>query len=149
MEREQPASLKMSVVIVTYNRGAMLREAMESLTTQSRRPDEVVVVDNNSLDDTRAVAESFAGRLNVRYVFEPVQGTSVARNTGIRHAAGDVIVFFDDDCVAEADWLRYMEMPFLRDPAIGMVGGRIDDCRVKGTLVEDYCISESLLNVAR
>jgi len=109
----------------------------------------VLVVDNNSSDETRAVAEGFGGRLNVRYVFEPVQGTSTARNTGIRHAAGDVVVFFDDDCVAEPDWLHHMEMPFVRDPAIGMVGGRIEDCRVKGTLVEDYCISESLLNVAR
>jgi glycosyltransferase involved in cell wall biosynthesis len=127
----------------------MLKEALESLTTQSRLPDEVLVIDNNSSDQTKSVAESFSSRLNIRYIFEPVQGTSTARNTGIRHAWGDIIIFFDDDCIAERDWLHYMEIPFLRDPAIGMVGGEIRDCRVKGTLVEDYCIAESLLNVAR
>ncbi len=136
------------MVVVTYNRAKMLKEALESLTTQSRPPDEVLVVDNNSSDDTMAVAESFGDRLNMKYVFEPVQGTSTARNTGIRNTQGDVIVFLDDDCVAEADWLHYMEMPFAKDPSIGMVGGQINDCRVKGTLVEDYCISESLLSVA-
>ena len=147
MMQEQPASLKISVIIVTYNRAQMLKEALESLTTQSRIPDEVLVVDNNSSDQTKQAAESFNGRLNIRYIFEPIQGTSTARNTGISHAAGDVIVFFDDDCIAQRDWLHYMEMPFLRDPAIGMVGGEIQACRVKGTLIEDYCIAESLLGV--
>lgn len=149
MTQEQPTSLKISVIIVTYNRAQMLKEALESLTTQSRLPDEVLVVDNNSSDQTKSVAESFSGRLNINYIFEPVQGTSTARNTGIGHARGNLIIFFDDDCIAERDWLHYMEIPFIRDPAIGMVGGQIQDCRVKGTLVEDYCIAESLLNVGR
>ena len=147
MKDQQPVSLKVTVVIVTYNRAEMLKEALESLTTQSRLPDEVLVVDNNSSDRTKAVAESFKGRLNMSYVFEPVQGTSTARNTGIKHAQGDIIAYLDDDCIAEKDWLHYIEIPFLKDPAIGMVGGQIADCRVKGTLVEDYCIASSLLNL--
>ena len=147
MKDQQPVSLKVTVVIVTYNRAEMLKEALESLTTQSRLPDEVLVVDNNSSDRTKAVAESFKGRLNMSYVFEPVQGTSTARNTGIKHAQGDIIAYLDDDCIAEKDWLHYIEIPFLEDPAIGMVGGQIADCRVEGTLVEDYCIASSLLNI--
>jgi glycosyltransferase involved in cell wall biosynthesis len=147
MTEEQTTALKITVVIVTYTRAEMLKEALESLTTQSRLPDEVLVVDNNSSDQTKAVAESFNGRLNMNYVFEPVQGTSTARNTGIKHAQGDLIVYLDDDCIAERDWLHYMEIPFIMDPSIGMVGGQIADCRVKGTLIEDYCIASSLLNV--
>ncbi len=149
MKEQQSGSLKVTVVIITYNRAEMLKEALASLTTQSRFPDEVLVVDNNSSDHTKAVAESFKGRLNMSYVFEPVQGVSSARNAGIRHAQGDIIVYLDDDCIAEKDWLYYMEIPFIRDPSIGMVGGQIGNCRVKGTLIEDYCIAASLLSVEK
>ncbi|MGD0337126.1 MAG: glycosyltransferase, partial [Candidatus Omnitrophota bacterium] len=126
--------LRISVIIPTFNRAEILKEALSSLVLQTRIPDEVVIVDNNSSDNTKEVAEGFKHRLNIRYVLERTQGTSTARNTGIRNASGDIVVFFDDDCVAEKEWLHYLEAPFLRDPSIGMVGGEILACRVKGTL---------------
>ena len=135
------------MIIVTYNRSQMLADTLSSLTVQSRTPEEVIVVDNNSIDNTKTVVENFNGKLNIRYIFEKVQGTSTARNAGIKHATGDIIVFTDDDCIADKDWLRYMELPFLRDPSIGIVGGEVLACSVEGTLVEDYCIAESLLRV--
>ncbi|MFA5411669.1 MAG: glycosyltransferase family A protein [Candidatus Omnitrophota bacterium] len=136
-----------SVVIPTFNRAKILEEALTSLAAQTRIPDEVVVVDNNSSDNTKEVVESFNHGLKIKYVLEPTQGTSTARNTGIKNASGDIIVFFDDDCVADKEWLHYLEQPFLGDPFIGVVGGEIFACRVKGTLVEDYCIADALLRV--
>jgi len=118
-------SLKVSVVIATLNRCRLLRRALESLTKQSRPPDEVIVVDNGSTDDTRAVCQEFSNVLPLVYVYEPNRGISRARNAGIRRATGDIFCFLDDDCVADGRWLEYMEDPFLRDPEIACVGGNI------------------------
>lgn len=143
------AKLKISVIIVTYNRASMLADVLTSLTTQLRQPEEVIVVDNNSVDTTKQVAESFNDRLNICYIFESIQGTSFARNTGIKNATGDIVVFLDDDCIAQKEWLYYLERPFLRDPSIGIVGGEILGLRVKGTLIEGFCIADGMLQVGR
>ena len=97
-----------SVVIATYNRAADLRGTLESLARLQPDGDwEVLVVDNNSTDDTRAVVEAASCRFPValRYVFEREQGRSPALNAGIRAAAGDIIVTTDDDVRVEPDWL--------------------------------------------
>ena len=143
----QETRLTISVIIVTFNRADMLAETLSSLTAQLRIPEEVIVVDNNSTDTTKHVVESFSGRMNIRYIFEGIQGTSTARNTGIKNASGDIIAFLDDDCLAQKEWLHYLERPFLRDHSIGVVGGEILGCRVKGTLIEDYCIADGMLQV--
>ncbi|HOW58725.1 MAG TPA: glycosyltransferase family A protein [Candidatus Omnitrophota bacterium] len=139
--------LKISVIIVTFNRATMLEDALSSLVQQVRFPDEVVVVDNGSSDHTREVIKHFEEELPIKYIFENKKGIPVARNTGILNATGDIVVFTDDDCVADKKWLHHLELPFLRDPAIGMVGGEILACRVKGTLVEDYCIADAVMRV--
>ena len=97
-----------SIVIATYNRGADLRETLASLA--GLRPGgawDVIVVDNNSTDDTRQVVESAAAAFPVplRYLFEPAQGRSPALNAGIRLAQGDLIVTTDDDVRVSPDWL--------------------------------------------
>ncbi len=117
--------LKASVVIATRNRCNLLRDTLQSLTRQTRPPDEIIVVDNGSTDETRAVCEEFMNTLPLVYVFEPNPGIPKARNAGIRKATGDIICFIDDDCTADERWLEYMEDPFLRDPNIACVGGNI------------------------
>ena len=101
--------MKYSIVIATYNRAADLRDTLASLA--GLRPDgdwEVIVVDNNSPDDTRAVVEaaSPAFPAPLRYVFEGEQGRSPALNAGIRLAQGDIIVTTDDDVRVDADWVN-------------------------------------------
>jgi len=131
-------ALTVSVVIVTRNRAEWLRETLDSVTGQSRQPDEVVVVDNASTDHTRDVVLSFADRLNVRYVHEPRRGIPYARNAAVRSSTGDVVAFIDDDCVASEDWLKCIEMPFLRDPNVGAVGGEVSYDRVGDGTVEEF-----------
>jgi len=88
-----------SVVIPTYNRSPMLRDALEHLTRQRLPVDqfEVIVADDGSSDDTRQVAESFAGRLRLKYTFQKDLGyrVSAARNAGARLATAPVLVFLD------------------------------------------------------
>ncbi len=94
--------MNLSVILCTYNRATLLEKALRSLE-QIRQPAglawELVLVDNNSSDDTKAVVDAAIrrGTLPCRYVFEPRQGKSNALNTGIAQAKADVLAFTDDD----------------------------------------------------
>ena len=119
--------MKYSVVIATHNRAADLRGTLTSLARL--RPTggfEVIVVDNNSTDDTpiavREAARSFPAPL--RYVFEREQGRSPALNAGIRLATGDIIVTTDDDVRVEPDWLDQAAAGLER-LGCDYVGGRV------------------------
>ena len=126
MNEDSPRDhLSVGVIIPTRNRADMLHNTLEALTRQTRAPDEVIVVDNGSTDNTRQVIERFEDLLPVRYFYEPVPGAGQARNTGIRHANSEVLAFTDDDCIPDSDWLHFIELSFLRDPAIGMVAGKV------------------------
>ena len=117
--------LSISVIIITRNRADCLKDTLASLTGQSYQPDEVVVVDNASEDNTKDTVLSFKEKLNILYVYEARRGIPYARNTGLLSATGDIIVTLDDDCVATDDWLKYIIRPFARDPNIGVVGGEV------------------------
>ena len=83
-------------------------------------PDEILVINNASTDETRAVALQVP---HVRVVDEPRKGLVVARETGRRAATGDVLVYLDADCRAPLMWLARIEQRFLRDPrSAGAVG---------------------------
>jgi glycosyltransferase involved in cell wall biosynthesis len=120
--------MKISVILCTYNRCDSLAKALASVAV-SELPDnidwEVLVVDNNSRDQTRQVAQDFCGRnRHIRYLFESKQGKSNALNLAIRESRGDVLAFMDDDVTVEPDWLRNLTTPLQSGPWSG-VGGRI------------------------
>ena len=99
-----------SIVVCTYNRAESLRDtlrALQALQADPGRRWEVIVVDNNSKDHTKAVVEEVQrGWPLLRYAFEGAQGLSHARNHGIGCARGAVILFTDDDVLPEPDWLE-------------------------------------------
>jgi glycosyltransferase involved in cell wall biosynthesis len=98
-----------TILICTYNRAALLGETLASLrAVRSAHPWDVIVVDNNSVDDTREVVEEAAVGFPVPllYVFEARQGKSYALNTGIDAAAGDVLLFTDDDVRVDPGWVE-------------------------------------------
>lgn len=104
--------MELSIVICTYNRSSFLRDGLEAIVKQlltcSDASIEIIVVDNNSSDDTRAIVEQFQNRfssLSLVYVFEKVQGLSFARNSGIENAKCKFIAFVDDDAVVNENWL--------------------------------------------
>jgi glycosyltransferase involved in cell wall biosynthesis len=118
-----------SVVIGTYNRASLLRATLQSLLrSTTRRRWDIVVVDNNSIDDTRQVVATFAATSPVRvtYLQESRQGKSSALNTGIVHAQGDVLLLTDDDIEADPGWLEAACAAFDRHPDIAYVGGAVD-----------------------
>ena len=84
-----------SVIIPTYNRAALLREAVESVLKQTYGAIEVVVVDDGSTDDTAAVMQEYGNR--VRYSRRPNGGVNAARNIGIKQAKGQYLALLDSD----------------------------------------------------
>jgi len=121
---------EVSVVIGTYNRCDVLRGALESLLTQdSGGADyEVIVVDNNSTDDTRTMVENLRDKLgckNLIYCFERTQGVSHARNRGITAARGRLIAFTDDDIRPAHNWIATVREGFNKFPNADCIGGRV------------------------
>jgi glycosyltransferase involved in cell wall biosynthesis len=121
--------MKLTVIICTYNRADTIGKALQSVLA-SVLPGglewEVLVVDNNSKDHTRAAVNEFCLRHpgRVHYLFEPQQGLSNARNAGIRQARGEIIAFTDDDVTVEPTWLGNLTAG-LHDGAWAGAGGRI------------------------
>lgn len=100
--------MKFSVVIATFNRANDLRKTLVSVAALTpTAPWEVIVVDNNSTDETRQVVADAQATFPVElsYVFEQEQGRSAALNAGIRSARGEVIATTDDDVQLQPDWL--------------------------------------------
>ena len=130
--------MSISVIVVTLNRAESLQEVLRSLIRQERQPDEVIVVDNGSTDNTKEVVLNFKDKLNIKYVYEAQSGIPYARNAGIRNATKDIIAFIDDDCVADRNWLKYLEIPFIKDPYIGVVGGEVSYLKAEQSIVDEF-----------
>ena len=114
MSQTEPPAPKVTVAIPTYNRAAFLRQTLAGIAAQRfpREAFEVLVIDNNSTDETRAVVAEFAGeRPAPRHLLETKQALDFARNRAVAEARGEIIVFGDDDILVETDWLAQMTAP--------------------------------------
>ena len=122
-------AVDVSVVISTYNRCTLLARALESLQHQDSGDVsyEVLVVDNNSTDETREVAQSLMGENpgRFRYIFEPKQGLSYARNAGIAGAYAEIVAFTDDDVRVSSNWVSRIKAGFTAEPDADFLGGKV------------------------
>jgi GT2 family glycosyltransferase len=119
---------EVSVVLSTYNRADRLSLALDALLSQAGGVSyEIIVVDNNSSDDTSAVVARIAERSNgrLRYAFEARQGLSYGRNTGVALARASIIALTDDDVRVAPDWIEQLTRTFDEHPEIDYVGGRV------------------------
>lgn len=118
-----------SIVVCTHNRAELLSGVLNSLGAQTLARDqfEILVVDNNSDDQTLHVATEFAvHHSNVLILSEAEQGLSHARNTGWREARGKYVAYIDDDAEADSDWLAEMALFISRYPDVVAFGGPYD-----------------------
>jgi GT2 family glycosyltransferase len=117
-------TLPVTAAVCTFQRPAELSRALESLVNQDPGAAEVLVVDNSpdhsALD---LVTRKFP---HVRAVAEPVPGLDFARNRALAEAAHDVVVFLDDDAVAQPGWLAASARPLLDDAMVGIATGRVE-----------------------
>jgi glycosyltransferase involved in cell wall biosynthesis len=130
MSADSPAAVDVTLLVCTYNRRDDLREMLETAVRQETDGSftyEVLVVDNNSTDDTRAVVEAFvaAGHAKVRYLFERRQGKAFALNTGLAAARGWIYTIADDDFVLPPDWVGKIVRGFREHPDVSFVSGKV------------------------
>lgn len=120
-----------TVAMATYNRASTLKETLAHLS-KCVRPNgvklQVVLVNNNSTDNTSDVIADFAGHHHneVEVVWEPNQGAGHARNAGLRHATGELIATIDDDIIPDINFLVQVRDEFERLNCRGVIGGRIE-----------------------
>jgi glycosyltransferase involved in cell wall biosynthesis len=120
---------EVSVIIATYNRSDLLSKALKSILNQEINESfnfEIVIIDNNSTDETRPIVERVAhtAKVPVKYFFESKQGKGFALNRGIKEAQGEILVFTDDDIVADPKWLSNLVFCF-EQYNCDSVGGRV------------------------
>lgn len=123
------AAFDVSVVVVTHNRCEMLPFVLESVLNQETAGSsyELIVVDNNSIDQTRQVIEEFVERASVpvRYILEEKQGIPFARNTGIAAAKSPIVAFTDDDGYVAPDWVANIKRGLDEHSEVDYVGGPV------------------------
>ncbi len=108
---------RVSVCIATYARPAQLRDLLRALEHQGRRPDQVVVVDNDPAGSAQAVTHAARQESAIphwHYAIQPHKNIAITRNWGIKTCDGDYIACIDDDEMPEADWLEAMLATALR-----------------------------------
>ncbi|WP_298435878.1 glycosyltransferase [Geobacter sp.] len=122
--------MDISVIICTFSRQGYLYKVLLDLLSQesvSQISYEVLVVDNNSTDNTKGVCEEFTTKYPdvFRYVFEERQGKTFALNTGIRESRGRIVAFTDDDVVIDKRWLFSINQAFVVHRDCKAFGGRV------------------------
>lgn len=119
---------EISVAVCTYNRADVLPKCLESLADQSASSElfEVLIIDNNSTDDTKRIALDFCkNHNNFKYIFEEKQGLSHARNRAIEEAKGEYLAYIDDDAITDKEWLKKIGSVIQNNKNIVAFGGPI------------------------
>jgi len=136
--------IEISVIVPTCNRAHILPVCLDSLINQSypRELYEIIIVDNNSTDNTREVAREFINDnedVQIKYVFEGKRGLVYSRHSGVRNSEYQILSFTDDDCIASVDWLKEVAGGCGNHKDIGAVAGKI---RIKWDGVPPEWINE-------
>lgn len=107
-----------SVVIPAYNEEGVIGSCLAALLDQTDRPDEIIVVDNNSSDSTTELARRYGARV----IQESKQGIANARNAGFNAARSDLIARIDADTIVAPDWISRLKKNFADEQIIAVTG---------------------------
>ncbi|MDJ0730196.1 MAG: glycosyltransferase family 2 protein [Crocosphaera sp.] len=116
---------QIAAIICTHNRDRYLGDAIQSLLAQEGVNYEVLIVDNGSTDNTKEVVEPFLSKSQIRYVYEPILGLSVARNRGATETTAPILAYLDDDAIASAQWLRVLVDAYHQNEKLAIAGGKV------------------------
>ncbi|PIU41840.1 MAG: hypothetical protein COS99_03450 [Candidatus Omnitrophica bacterium CG07_land_8_20_14_0_80_42_15] len=117
--------MRISILIITHNRGDDLKICLDSLVKQSRKADEVVIIDNGSTGGTKSVIDFFKDKLPIKYFYESTSSIPKSRNMSLREASGDILAILDDDCIVENDWTENIEFYHRKYQAVAIIQGRV------------------------
>ncbi len=140
-------ALNVSVIIPVRNGAHSIEACLESLLKLDYEPPpEIIVVENNSTDETLTILSRYVGRIKI--LTEKIPGSAAARNLGITKAKNDYIAFTDADCVVDKRWLNAL-IPPLQDENVGAVGGRIKAIQTDGPIAlfgDQICDHDRAIN---
>ena len=126
-----------SVVIPNYNYANYLREAIESVLSQTYKNIEIFVVDDGSKDNSAEVLSEFGDKIQV--VFQENSGVSAARNNGVRRSRGEFIAFLDADDVWLPNKIEKQVEQFLSDKTLGLVHVAVQEIDANGENLKTIC----------
>lgn len=106
--------MKYSIIIPVYNRPEEVNELLQSLTKQTYRDMEVIIVEDGSTVTCESVVRNYAGKLQLRYYTKENSGPGMTRNFGAEHSQGDFLIILDSDCVLPAGFLQAIEDELMR-----------------------------------
>ena len=98
-----------SVITPVYNRVDEVRDLLESLSKQTSKNFEVIIVEDGSTIPCKTVADDYSGKLDLKYFHKSNEGRSIARNFGLEYANGKYFVFFDSDCIIPPQYFETLE----------------------------------------
>lgn len=113
---------KFSIVIPVYNRPLEVKELLQSLTHQSYKNFEILIIEDGSQFPCKAEVDKFADQLECRYFFKENSGQGFSRNYGFKRADGDYFIVFDSDCIIPPDYLQKVN-DFLDTTYLDAYGG--------------------------
>lgn len=121
--------MKISLIIITYNRTRDLNECLETILSQTLLPQEIIIVDNGKSDESQNLTTSLQGtfqlkNINILFFKNQVQNSlTFARNLGIKNSSGDLIMFIDDDALLDQNYIREIVRVYESNPeALGVQG---------------------------
>ena len=138
--------LRVAVIIPTYNRCVYLKEALQSILCQTEAPFQVIVVDDGSTDDTKAVLAPFLG--SIEYICKENGGKAAALNLGLSRVRGDAVWIFDDDDLAEPHAIKTLSRELVRVPSAGFACAKHTEFSLDHEGNRTCTIRDGLLNDA-
>ena len=143
--------LNVTAVIPTYNRCMYLEEALQSVLCQTKPPFQVIVVDDGSDDDTRAVLTPFMN--SIEYIYKENGGKSAALNLALSRVRGDAVWIFDDDDVAEPHAIETLSRELTQDPSVGFACAKhsefsLDQDGNRTCTIRDALLTDAIHKVA-
>ncbi len=114
---------KVSIIIPVHNEEKTIANCIESVLNQNYKDYELIIVDNNSVDNTRKIINFFEKKSKkIRYFFEEEIGRGPARNAGERKSKGEIILMTDSDCIVPVDWIEKAIQPIINNEADAVQG---------------------------
>jgi glycosyltransferase involved in cell wall biosynthesis len=114
---------KVSIIIPVFNGEETLVRCLDSVSNQTYKNYEVIVVDNNSTDKTKDIIHEFRDKNNkIKYFFEPKRGRGAARYKGEINSNGDIILMTDSDCIVPKNWIEEMMEPIIKNNQTAVQG---------------------------
>ncbi len=111
--------MKISIIVPVYNGEKTIERCLDSVLNQTKKPDEIIVVDDGSGDKTKYIVKKFR---NVILLEQEHKGPASARNLGAKKAKGEILLFTDADCIPDKNWVSEMTKPFEKKEIAGVQG---------------------------